>query len=733
MRSEFKHKRSTCVLLAMLLALSCSITPLQAEAASPAEQEETLPAEQAETLPAEQEKALQETSSGKRDYENSSGEELSTEHLELPELPEELSREPETVTETAGENSSPQAEGENIPADGLVQQGNYYVLYVGGQQVTAAGWQELPTGKFLIDADSHVAARMEAAGSSWLFFQYSSDTLSWELRGNIWETVNGKDYYFDTTGICTKIFDTVSAQLTVFANDRMIPANNYIYPLKDGRIYYFDAAGICNTLSEWKKISSAEWYYVNGDGYVSDKLTSNKNLRKYYVYNYSTSQWEKQKDVWKTIEGKEYYFNARGKCVRIYNPATEKCQKYENGKLIKIRKDIVRLKNGKYYYFNGKGIRVTKKGWQKPSGKQYMEIGKKGYVTGKITKSGNTWKCYRYDYKDSKWKKQKKVWKTADKKVFYFNGSGKCTLLYNKKTGKCYDYKSGNMVVVRNDVRDIQGTRYYFASNGIRNSSPGLYLTASGRIIYAEANGTVSRELSGEILEYTEAGGKITSCRIRDSHFMCYYNSSGTLTRQIDLNQPMVALTYDDGPSQYTSEILDILEQYGGTATFFVVGNRVPSWPGMLKRAFDMGCEIGNHTYDHKILTKTDVATIQSQINGTNAAVQSITGVSPAVMRPPGGGYNGTVSAAVGMPIILWSIDTLDWKTRNPLLTQASVLNHVQNGDIILMHDLYSQTAAASGVIIPELRNRGYQLVTVSELSDCRGAMSNGSVYHAFP
>ena len=196
----------------------------------------------------------------------------------------------------------------------------------------------------------------------------------------------------------------------------------------------------------------------------------------------------------------------------------------------------------------------------------------------------------------------------------------------------------------------------------------------------------------------------------------------------------VIYLTFDCGYENGNTEpILDALKKHSVPATFFVVGNRVPSWPGVLKRAFDMGCEIGNHTYDHKILTKTDVATIQSQINGTNAAVQSITGVSPAVMRPPGGGYNGTVSAAVGMPIILWSIDTLDWKTRNPLLTQASVLNHVQNGDIILMHDLYSQTAAASGVIIPELRNRGYQLVTVSELSDCRGAMSNGSVYHAFP
>lgn len=84
------------------------------------------------------------------------------------------------------------------------------------------------------------------------------------------------------------------------------------------------------------------------------------------------------------------------------------------------------------------------------------------------------------------------------------------------------------------------------------------------------------------------------------------------------------------------------------------------------------------------------------------------------------------------MPLIMWSIDTLDWKTRNAASTQAAVLGKVSDGDIVLMHDLYGQTAAASRVIIPELLRRGYQLVTVSELSDCRGAMVGGGVYAAF-
>lgn len=263
-------------------------------------------------------------------------------------------------------------------------------------------------------------------------------------------------------------------------------------------------------------------------------------------------------------------------------------------------------------------------------------------------------------------------------------------------------------------------------------SSPGLYLTAANQLIYVNAKGRVEKEIPGEILASTTADGKITSCRVRNAQFMCYYNGDGTIRRQIDLNKPMVALTYDDGPSQYTSAILDLLEQYGSAATFFVVGERVSSYPDVLRRACAINCEIGNHTYNHKILTKIGVPEIQNQVVSTNIAVQSITGISPVAMRPPGGGYNSTVASTVGMPMILWSIDTLDWKTRNAARTQAAVLDHIQDGDIVLMHDLYQQTAAASTVIIPELVNRGYQLITISELSDCRGGMAAGGVYQTF-
>ena len=201
----------------------------------------------------------------------------------------------------------------------------------------------------------------------------------------------------------------------------------------------------------------------------------------------------------------------------------------------------------------------------------------------------------------------------------------------------------------------------------------------------------------------------------------------------IDPNKPMVALTFDDGPGIYTSRLLDCLENNNAKATFFVVGTNAANYQSVMKRAFDLGCEIGNHTYNHPTLTRLSVADIQSQINRTNQYIKKATGSNATVMRPPGGAWNNTVKSAVGLPVILWSIDTRDWETRNAQSTINSVLKNVKDGDIVLMHDIHKQSVDAAEVIIPELVKRGYQLVTVSELAQYRGSgLSSGSVYYSF-
>lgn len=204
----------------------------------------------------------------------------------------------------------------------------------------------------------------------------------------------------------------------------------------------------------------------------------------------------------------------------------------------------------------------------------------------------------------------------------------------------------------------------------------------------------------------------------------------------IDPSRPMIALTFDDGPrTSVTSRILDSLQANGGRATFFMVGSRVDSNADVIRRMVAQGCEVANHTHDHKYITKIGADGIRSQVGSTNQKIQAICGVAPTLLRPPGG-YKDAASLAVlgtmGMPAVMWSIDTRDWQHKNSQKTIDTVLSQVKDGDIILMHDIYDPTADAAVALIPELTARGYQLVTVSELAAYRGGMQPGHSYSQF-
>ena len=204
--------------------------------------------------------------------------------------------------------------------------------------------------------------------------------------------------------------------------------------------------------------------------------------------------------------------------------------------------------------------------------------------------------------------------------------------------------------------------------------------------------------------------------------------------RTIDPSKPMVALTFDDGPQPSVgNRIMDCLAQYGGKATFFMVGERVGSHKAEVQRMVAEGHEVANHSMNHKYFQKLGAAEIRSQVEQCNDAIEAVCGVRPKLMRLPGGNVNSTVKANVNMPMIQWNIDTLDWKTKNADKTVAAVLDHVKDGDIILMHELYSQSGDAALRIIPELHRRGYQMVTVSEMAAAKGySLEAGKLYSSF-
>lgn len=205
------------------------------------------------------------------------------------------------------------------------------------------------------------------------------------------------------------------------------------------------------------------------------------------------------------------------------------------------------------------------------------------------------------------------------------------------------------------------------------------------------------------------------------------------LASEIDPSKKMIALTYDDGPSIYTKDILKCLEENKAKATFFVLGCNISAHKDAVYAANKMGCEIANHTYNHPMLTGRTNEQIKAEIADTDKKIKSITGHNAVVMRPPGGDVNERVASVVDKPVIIWSIDTRDWEHRNSSRTIQSVMNNVKDGDIILMHDIYSATRDASLVLIPRLRQMGYQMVTVSELARYRNvSMRKGQIYHSF-
>lgn len=192
------------------------------------------------------------------------------------------------------------------------------------------------------------------------------------------------------------------------------------------------------------------------------------------------------------------------------------------------------------------------------------------------------------------------------------------------------------------------------------------------------------------------------------------------MTENEQTEKKVVALTFDDGPNTTTTnEVLDVLEKYGITASFFLIGNNINDESAKsVKRAYDMGCEIGNHSKTHSDMTKMSEEEILAEIEYTNEKVIEITGEAPAFFRPPYIAVNQTMIDCIEMPFIS-GYGANDWVEKYTAEHRAKlVLRQVKDGAIILLHDSQgnSQTVAALDLIIPELQAQGYEFVTISEV-----------------
>src|SRR5699024_6067780 len=198
-------------------------------------------------------------------------------------------------------------------------------------------------------------------------------------------------------------------------------------------------------------------------------------------------------------------------------------------------------------------------------------------------------------------------------------------------------------------------------------------------------------------------------------------------------NEKYVALTFDDGPSkEVTPRILDILSQHGAVATFFMLGSQVDYYPDIAKRVADEGHEIGNHTQNHKDLTTLGQNAIHTEITESADKIQQATGIWPHLVRPPYGAYdNDIINHAINNEnsLILWSIDSLDWQSRNAASVNSKIQTEITSGAMVLMHDIHPSTADALPELLSTLKEQGYRFVTVSELLELQGQNGVGPHY----
>ena len=182
-----------------------------------------------------------------------------------------------------------------------------------------------------------------------------------------------------------------------------------------------------------------------------------------------------------------------------------------------------------------------------------------------------------------------------------------------------------------------------------------------------------------------------------------------------------VALTYDDGPggNDLTDRLIKSYKKHNARATFFVIGKNVKEYPEEVKRMVDAGHEVGNHSYTHPILSKIGAKKADKEIADTDAALEDAGLEKPTLLRPPYGATNRKVDEIAGdydKRVIMWDVDTLDWKTKSTPKTVAAVKTNVHPGSIVLMHSIHEPTVDATDKILDYLEGQGYSMVTVSEL-----------------
>ena len=196
--------------------------------------------------------------------------------------------------------------------------------------------------------------------------------------------------------------------------------------------------------------------------------------------------------------------------------------------------------------------------------------------------------------------------------------------------------------------------------------------------------------------------------------------SDMVVDKVIDPTKKVIALTFDDGPSIYTIDIINTLKENDVCATFFILGNKVNDYVDTLNLSIKYGNEIGNHSYNHKWLSRLTSTNFIKQIETTQDIIKDKLNYTPTILRPTYGSVNNRMRKNTNLKIVLWNVDTKDWKIKNINRIIEKATTNIRDGDIILMHDVYQRTSKALPKIITILKEQGFQFVTISELEEIK-------------
>ena len=251
---------------------------------------------------------------------------------------------------------------------------------------------------------------------------------------------------------------------------------------------------------------------------------------------------------------------------------------------------------------------------------------------------------------------------------------------------------------------------------------------------YQNADGTYfaggMQEIDGSTY-YFDDNGYIKTGWVEVGFDDYYFNDDGTYDPS--QHKTRIALTFDDGPGEYTDELLDCLEENNAHATFFMLGQNVGSWESTVQRMADIGCEIGSHSWDHPNLYNLSMDSVAKEFSDTDAALEKACGQKASVARAPYGNWSDDIISTVGKPFFTWSLDSLDWSYLDVNKDYDAVMNgDLTDGSIILMHDIHEPSVQAAIKMIPELVQKGYKLMTVSELAAAKGVTLQNANYSDF-